>query len=157
MTASFLILRIGDSRLALPMSAVREVLPMLPIDAAPGLPPPVLGFVVLQGMPVPVLAPLPLLDPSARVEAIGLFSHLVRLRNDGPCLLVDRAEDVVGGTVAAIDPRQSLNAAIVGELPIGDDVAHVVAPDRLLLDSERATLAALTIAAAARADQWNAA
>ena len=130
---------------------------MLQIDAAPGLPPPVLGFVVLQGMPVPVLAPLLLLDPSARVEAIGLFSHLVRLRNDGPCLLVDRAEDVVGGTVAAIDPRQSLNAAIVGELPIGDDVAHVVAPDRLLLDSERATLAALTIAAVARADQWNAA
>ncbi len=154
MTASFLILRIGGTRLALPMSAVREVLPMLPIDASPGLPAPVLGFVLLQGAPVPVLAPLLLLDPTARVDAIGLFSHLVRLRDDGPCLLVDRAEDVVGGSVAPVDPGQSLNAAIVGELAVGDDVAHVIAPDRLLLDSERATLAALTAAAAERAGQW---
>lgn len=157
MTASFLILRIGDTRLALPMTAVREVLPMLPIDASPGLPAPVLGFVLLQGVPVPVLAPLLLLDPAGRIDAIGLFSHLVRLRDDGPCLLVDRAEDVVGGTVAPVDPGQSLNAAIIGELSVGDDIAHVVAPDRLLLDSERAILAALRVAAAARAGQWHAA
>lgn len=155
MTASFLILRIGDTRLALPMAAVREVLPILPIDASPGLPAPVLGFVTLQGEPVPVLAPLLLLDPVARVNAIGLFAHLVRLRGDGPCLLVDRAEDVVAGVVAPVDPAHSLNAAIVGELPIGEDgSAHVIAPGRLLLDSERATLAALTAAAAARAGQW---
>ncbi|KQN91441.1 hypothetical protein ASE90_01080 [Sphingomonas sp. Leaf67] len=157
MTASFLILRIGDTRLALPMTAVREVLPVLPIDAPPGLPAPVLGFVLLQGAPVPVVAPLMLLDPMASVGAIGLFSHLVRLRGDGPCLLVDRAEDVVRGDVAPVDPEKSLNAAIVGELPLGDEVAHVIAVDRLLLDSERATLAALTVAAAARADQWRAA
>lgn len=157
MTASFLILRIRDTHLALPMTAVREVLPMLPFDAPPGLPAPVLGFVLLQGSPVPVLAPLVLLDPMASVDAIGLFSHLVRLRDDGPCLLVDRAEDVVTGEVAPVDPGKSLNAAIVGELPVGDDVAHVIVADRLLLDSERATLAALTVAAAARADQWRAA
>ncbi|MGN7160305.1 chemotaxis protein CheW [Sphingomonas sp. SAFR-052] len=157
MTASFLILRIGDTRFALPLSAVREVLPMLPIDAAPGLPAPVLGFVTLQGEPVAVLAPLLLLEPAARVERVALFAHLVRLRDGGPCLLVDRAEDVVSGDVAPVEAGHSLNAAIVGELAIGDDVAHVLAPDRLLLDSERATLVALTEAAARRADQWNAA
>jgi purine-binding chemotaxis protein CheW len=157
MTASFLILRIGDSRLALPLSAVREVLPVLPIDASPGLPVPVLGFVLLQGAPVPVLAPLLLLDPTARVDTVALSAHLVRLRDGGPCLLVDRAEDVVSGDVAPIQSAHSLNAAITGELKIGDDIAHVIAPDRLLLDSERAMLAALTAAAASRAQQWSAA
>lgn len=155
MTASFLILRIGDTRLALPLSAVREVLPMLPIDASPGLPVPILGFVLLQGAPVPVLAPLLLLDPLARVDTVALSAHLVRLRDGGPCLLVDRAEDVASGNVAPVSADHSLNAAIIGELPVGDDVAHVIAPDRLLLDGERATLAALTAAAARRAHQWN--
>jgi purine-binding chemotaxis protein CheW len=157
MSASFLILRIGDTRLALPMTAVREVLPMLPIDAAPGLPRPLLGFVTLQDRPVPVLAPELLLDPAARVGTIALFAHLVRLRDD-LCLLVDRAEDVAHGAVAPLSPDHSLNAAIIGELTLPDGSgAHVVAPDRLLLDAERAVLATLTAAADARRDQWTAA
>lgn len=157
MSATFLILRIGETRLALPMAAVRAVLPMLPMDAPPGLPAPVLGFVTLQGEPVPVLAPLLLLDPAARVRTIGLFAHLVRLRGDGPCLLVDRAEDVVTGNAGPIDPAHSLNAAITGELTLADGTAHVIAPDRLLLDSERRVLATLTAAAAHRAGLWSAA
>lgn len=157
MTASFLILRTGDTRLALPMTAVREVLPMLPIDAPPGLPRPLLGFVTLQGQPVPVLAPRLLLDPLAPMTGVDLFAHLVRLRED-ICLLVDRAEDVVTGMVGPLAPDHSLNAAIAGELPLADGrVAHVVAPDRLLLDGERTTLAVLTAAAATRQDQWTAA
>ena len=156
MTASFLILRTGDTRLALPMTAVREVLPMLPIDAPPGLPRPLLGFVTLQGQPVPVLAPRLLLDPLAPMTGVDLFAHLVRLRED-ICLLVDRAEDVVTGMVGPLAPDHSLNAAIAGELPLADGrVAHVVAPDRLLLDGERTTLAVLTAAAATRQDQWTA-
>ena len=51
-------------------AAVREVLPMLPIDAAPGLPRPLLGFVALQDRPVPVLAPELLLDPQALMSII---------------------------------------------------------------------------------------
>jgi len=154
MTASFLILRIGDTRLALPMAAVREVLPLLPIDAPPGLPRPLLGFVTLQEQPVPVLAPRLLLDPQDDVAGVDLFAHLVRLRED-ICLLVDRAEDVATGLVGPLAPGHSLNAAIIGELPLADGtVAHVVAPDRLLLDGERAMLATLTAAAAERRDQW---
>ncbi|KQM56928.1 MULTISPECIES: chemotaxis protein CheW [unclassified Sphingomonas] len=157
MTASFLILRIDDSRLALPMAAVREVLPLLPIDAPPGLPRPLLGFVTLQGRPVPVLAPRVLLDPQAQVTGVDLFAHLVRLRHD-ICLLVDRAEDVATGTAEPLAPGHSLNAAITGELPLaGGGTAHVIDPERLLLEGERATLAALTAAAAERRDQWSAA
>ncbi|MGN5373931.1 chemotaxis protein CheW [Sphingomonas hankookensis] len=157
MTASFLILRIGATRLALPMAAVREVLPMLPIDAAPGLPRPLLGFVALQDRPVPVLAPELLLDPQAQVDAIALFAHLVWLRDD-LCLLVDRAEDVAQGNLSPLDPAHSLNAAVVGELALADgSTAYLVAPDRLLLDAERAALATLTAAADARRDQWAAA
>lgn len=149
MTASFLIMRIGDSRIALPMAAVGEVLPLLPIEAPPGLPRPLLGFVTLRGLPVPVLVPQLLLDPDAALATIGLSAHLVRLK-DGPCLLADRAEDVVQGRVAPLDPAHSLNAAIVGEL----GTVHVIDPARLLLDGERRTLAALTAAAAVRHDQW---
>ncbi|KQM86521.1 hypothetical protein ASE67_11995 [Sphingomonas sp. Leaf23] len=157
MTASFLILRIGDTRLALPMAAVREVLPLLPIDVPPGLPRPLLGFVTLQGRPVPVLAPRVLLDPQHAPATIDLSAHLVRLRDD-ICLLVDRAEDVASGAVGSLATGHSLNAAIVGELPLATSgIAHVVAPDRLLLDSERAVLAVLTAAAAERRDQWSAA
>ncbi|WP_294318882.1 chemotaxis protein CheW [uncultured Sphingomonas sp.] len=154
MTASFLILRIGDTRLALPMAAVQEVLPLLPIDAPPGLPRPLLGFVTLQERPVPVMAPRLLLDPQGDVAGVDLFAHLVRLRED-ICLLVDRAEDVATGVVGPLAPGHSLNAAIMGELPLPDgSVAHVVAPDRLVLDGERAMLATLTAAAAERRDQW---
>jgi len=154
MNASFLILRIGDTRLALPMAAVREVLPLLPIEAPPGLPRPLLGFVTLQGAPVPVLAPRLLLDPHERTGGIDLSAHLVRLR-DGACLLVDRAEDVASGNVGPLDPGHSLNDAITGELTLADgNVVHVVAPDRLLLDGERVMLAKLTAAAAERRTQW---
>lgn len=156
MTASFLILRIGDTRLALPMAAVREVLPLLPIDAPPGLPRPLLGFVTLQGQPVPVLAPRLLLDPQQQAGRIDLSAHLVRLRDD-ICLLVDRAEDVATGDVGPLDAGHSLNDAITGELALPDGMVHVVAPDRLLLDGERAMLAELTAAAAERRAQWTAA
>ncbi len=157
MTASFLILRIGDTRLALPMAAVREVLPLLPIDAPPGLPRPLLGFVTLQERPVPVLAPQLLLDPKGRMTGVDLSAHLVRLRED-ICLLVDRAEDVATGIVGPLAADHSLNAAVIGELDLSDGtIAHVVAADRLLLDGERAALAALTAAAAERRDQWSAA
>ncbi|MEH3038960.1 MAG: chemotaxis protein CheW [Sphingomonas paucimobilis] len=153
MIASFLILRTGDTRLALPMTAVREVLPLLPIDAPPGLPRPLLGFVTLQGQPVPVLAPRLLLDPQEQLGRIDLSAHLVRLRDD-VCLLVDRAEDVATGEVGPVDPGHSLNDAIVGELALGNGVVHVVAPDRLLLEGERAILAELTAAAAERRTLW---
>lgn len=154
MTASFLILRISDTRLALPMAAVREVLPLLPIETPPGLPRPLLGFVTLQGRPVPVLAPGLLLDPQAHLTGVDLSAHLVRLRDDA-CLLADRAEDVATGNVGPLDPGHSLNDAITGELMLADgSVVHVVATDRLLLDSERAILAELTAAAAERQAHW---
>ncbi|KZE15304.1 MULTISPECIES: chemotaxis protein CheW [Sphingomonas] len=156
MTASFLILRVGDTRLALPMAAVREVLPLLPIDTPPGLPRPLLGFVTLQGLPVPVLAPHLLLDPQQQTGPVDLSAHLVRLRDD-VCLLVDRAEDVATGDVGPLDPGHSLNDAITGELALPDGTVHVVAPDRLLLDSERAVLAELTAVAAERRSLWTAA
>ncbi len=155
MTGPFLILRSGAQRLALPMAAVRAVLPLLPIETVPGLPHPLLGFVDLRGTMVAVLHPLALLDPSAAIEPIGLFAHLVQLHGaDAPCLLVDRAEDVASGAIGAIDPALSLNEAIVGELAIGEDVAHVIDPDRLLLSAERATIDRLAAAAATRRDQW---
>ncbi len=158
MTDRFLILRVAATRLALPIAAVREVLPLLPVETTPGLPRPLIGFVDLRGAVVPVIAPLALLDPAAAVGTIDLSAHLVRLHGpDAPCLLVDRVEDVATGTPGALDPALSLNAAITGELPVGDAVAHAIDPARLLLSAERAAIDRLTAAAAARRDQWAAA
>ncbi len=155
MTGPFLILRSGAQRLALPMAAVRAVLPLLPIETVPGLPRPLLGFVDLRGGMVAVLHPLALLDPTAPIGTIELSAHLVHLHGPhAPCLLVDRAEDVASGEVGELDPALSLNEAIVGELAVGDAVAHVIDPDRLLLAAERATIDRLAAAAAARRDQW---
>ncbi|KQN37614.1 hypothetical protein ASG37_11325 [Sphingomonas sp. Leaf407] len=158
MTGPFLILRTGAQRLALPMAAVRGVLPLLPVETTPGLPRPLLGFIDLRGQMVAVLHPLALLDPAAPVGPVGLFAHLVHLKGaDAPCLLVDRAEDVVSGEVGDIDPTLSLNEAIIGELAVGDTVAHVIDPDRLLLSAERNTIDRLAAAATARRNQWVAA
>lgn len=158
MSDLFLILRTGDLRLALPVAAMREVLPLLPVEAVPGLPRPLLGFVDLRGDIVAVLRPLALLDPAAPLSPVSLAAHLVRLQGPGaPCLLVDRAEDVARGTPAATDPAHSLHGAITGELTIGEGIAHVVDPAALLLAAERAAIDRLTAAAAARRDQWAAA
>lgn len=53
---SFLILRAGALRCALPVSAVREVMRPLPIEAAYGLLPGVLGATIVRGKPVPVVS-----------------------------------------------------------------------------------------------------
>ncbi len=151
---AFLILHVADTRLALPLTAVREVLPLLPIDRVPGLPRPLVGFVDLRGRAVPVLAPLLLLDPAATLESIDLFAHLVVLHGDAPCLLADRVEDVVTGDADPVDPAHSLNGAITGELALAAGTAHVVDPARLLLDAERSALARLTAAADARRAAW---
>lgn len=154
-TDSFLILRIADTRLALPMAAVREVLPLLPVEVPPGLPAPLAGFVDLRGDVVAVVRPLALLDPAAPPGPITLDAHLVRLHGDGaPCLLVDRAEDVAHGTPAAIDPDHSLHGVVTGELAIGEATALAIDPAALLLSAERAAIARLSAAAAARRDQW---
>ncbi|MEP9402155.1 chemotaxis protein CheW [Sphingomonas sp. VNH70] len=158
MSDLFLILRAGAVRLGLPLAAVREVLPLLPVEAVPGLPRPLLGFVDLRGDIVAVVQPLALLDPQAPLPPVALSAHLVRLRgDDAPCLLVDRAEDAVQGAPQPIDPAHSLHGTVTGELPLGEGTALVIDSAALLLAAERAAIARLATAAAARRDQWAAA
>lgn len=160
MRIAFLILVVGDTRLALPISEVREILPMLPIERPPGLPRPLVGFASVRGEALPVVAPLLLLDPDADMGPIDLFAHIVRPHGEAratPCLLVDRVEDVVEAakdTLLPVDPARSLNGAITGELPLPNGTAHVVWLPTLLADAERSALARLTRQAQSRLTDW---
>lgn len=160
MPTSFLILLVGDVRLALPLSEVREILPLLPIERPPGLPGPLIGFITVRGEALPVIAPLLMLEPMSKMESVDLFAHIVRLHGPSdtrPCLLVDRVEDaldVESDHALPIDPSHSMNGALTGELRLDGNVAHIVALDRLLLDAERSALARLTAQAQSRLGQW---
>lgn len=155
-----LILHVGDHRLALPASDVREVLPLLPIARPPTMPRPLVGFVDVRGETLPVLAPLLLFDPTAMLGTLDLFAHLVRTHGptlERPCLLVDRVEAMVTPQPGALRPiaaEASYNGAILGELALEDGSAHLLSIEQLLSEGERQRVAALTEQAALRAADW---
>ena len=156
----YLLCHVGGDRLAIAASDVREVLPLLPVWRPPTLPSPLAGFVSVEGATLPVLSLAALFGAGATGE-VDVFAHLVRPRNaDGghPCLLVDRADDIVmpePEALRAVSSDASQNGAIVAEVMLADGVAHVLSLDQLLIESERARIAALTEDAARRAAEWS--
>lgn len=155
-----LICRVGRDRLAFDASDIREVLPLIPLWRPPTLPPPLVGFVRLDGEVVPVLAPGVLFGQTSTPENIDLFAHLLRPHGVGgrmPCLLVDRCEEMIsveGIAVRAIEPGASHNGVVVGEVPLADGVAHLLSLERLLDEGERVRMEALTEEAQRRAREW---
>jgi purine-binding chemotaxis protein CheW len=88
---TFLIVRAGALRCALPLSQVREVMRLLPIKAADGLLPGVLGATVVRGNPLPVVGlPQLLKQSSANVSRFVVVTTLGR-----ECVLaVDHVEAI---------------------------------------------------------------
>lgn len=157
---SYLIVRVGDRRLAFDAGEIAEILPLLPLWRPPTLPRPLAGFATVAGATLPVLDPLPLFGMAARSGAIDLFAHIVRPRNASgtrPCLLVDRAEALLPAGRARIGPvsaEASLDGLIAAEIATDDGVAHLMSFDRLLDSGERERVAALTEQASDRAAAW---
>jgi purine-binding chemotaxis protein CheW len=153
---NLLICVVAGRRIALAAAEVAEILPLVPMWRPPTLPRPMAGFVTVRGAAVAVVAPALLFDADAVLDQVGLYAHLVRLR-DGPCLLVDRAEGMLSVAPAAIRPvdaAASFDGMVTGVADAAGGTAHVVALDRMLADGERMRIAALTAEAARRADEW---
>lgn len=154
----------GGARLALRREAVRELLPLPRLWTPPGLPRLLAGFLNLGGEAVAVLRLSRLLEPEAALPAeddaaTGIYRHLILL-GDGQerlALLVDRVLDVVRVPRESLQPlpaEQSLNGCAEAEVSLPDGFARLLAPERLLMERERATLAELEGQARRRLEEW---
>lgn len=145
---------------ALPRDSVRALLPLPRLDAPPGLPQPLAGFLNLGGAAVPVveLALLLGLPPGESHP----YRHLILLDrpSGGPpvALLVDRVADVLppGQPVRAAEPGLSVAEVVTGAVDVGGIAAHLLDPARLLLTQEAAVLGALARQAQERLARWEA-
>ncbi|MBB5694619.1 chemotaxis protein CheW [Muricoccus pecuniae] len=149
---------LGSTDCALPRESVRALLPLPRLDAPPGLPAPLAGFLNLGGAAVPVLdlARLLGLEPGEPHP----YRHLILLdRAGGPlALLVDRVAEVLpaGLPLRAVEREASLGGVVTGMVEAEGRPVHRLDPDRLLLAQESAILDALTRQAGERLLRWGA-
>jgi purine-binding chemotaxis protein CheW len=153
-----LVFTVGDVAFALPIPAVRRILPM-PWLLRPPLAPPVLaGVFDHQGATVAVLRPEVLLGLAPLDFA--LYQPIVLLDADGGRvgLRVGYADAVVDAdalTSIPLDPTMPFNGCAVAVLRGADGrTVHRLAPDRLLTRAQAVRLRSLRHLAAQRASGW---
>jgi purine-binding chemotaxis protein CheW len=138
-----LAVRIGPHQHAVPVTAVEEVLPALPIERIPGAPDFVRGVIFVRGRLIPVL------DAAERLglkdHARSLEPHIVSLRM-GDQLLgleVDEALDLVDlgqGTRLSADEMGARRGFFTGVVELDGEIIRLLNPDRLLADEETVAL-----------------
>jgi purine-binding chemotaxis protein CheW len=128
---------------ALPISAVRELLPMALLASPPGLPAVLAGFLNLRGVAVPIvrldrLFGLPECNP-------GLYSALIILQAEvATGLLVDGIQEVASPDDLSYLPllkTQLFNDCAEAELEVNGAQVYLLSPQHLLLEQERQSLA----------------
>lgn len=159
-TRDYFICSVADRKLTIAADAVSAVLPMLPLWRTPTLPAAVVGFAEVRGGVLPVLATAVVLGWRDMIGAVDGFAHILCPTDASatrPCLLIDRVEErrsIDMDAIGAVDPANSLNGVVSGEIAIDDGIAHVIELDRLLDRFERARLEQMTEMARQRADHW---
>lgn len=139
-----LLVRVGEVLYALPVRAVEEVLPNLPLEPVPACPPFVKGVVFVRGHLIPIL------DARERLRmpesSRNPDPHLVCLRIDARLVGVE-VDEAVG--LIEIDPERVVDAAEVGARPgffaglfeRGGRVIRLLDPERLMAADELPLLA----------------
>ena len=154
LSGPLVLFRAGGAACALPREAVRALLPLPRLDAPPGLPAPLAGFLNLGGAAVAVLDLARLLG--LRPGPPHPYRHLILLACGTRALLVERVAAVRPGGAplrpAAVET--SLGGLVSGAVETEEGTAHLLDPDRLLLAEEAAILEALTGQARARLARW---
>lgn len=141
-----LVVHVLGIHLALPLQAVREIVPVPLLTQPPGAAPFLAGFFDYRGKPVPVLRLDRLLGRPE--ERLGLYAPLVILgTSDLPLALhVARTETVVRdaptGAIQPIEAHETLNGCLTGRLTLHNRTVYLLSTERLLLAKERATLLA---------------
>lgn len=155
--ARFAVFSVSGRLLALPAAAVRRFLPIPLLERLPAAPPVVEGVFRYRGQTVPVLRLDLLLG--LPVTPAGLYAPLLLIERDGRplALLADRVHDVApvaAGTIGATGEGLSLNGCAAGTIPYGDALAVLLAPERLLTETEDHLLAAFRALADERLARW---
>jgi purine-binding chemotaxis protein CheW len=143
--------RVSNVNLALPASAVLEILPCPVLERTPGMASLIGGLFRLDGQSAVALRLDRLLGLNE--SPVRLYSPLIRLRDaPHPCaVIVDEVQDVaVAGAVRPTGMRRSFNDAVVGEIDRADRVWHVLSAERLLLIEEQQALAEFAVRATDR-------
>ncbi len=151
---------VGGVTAAVPLSSVREVLPLPHLSRPPGSPAPFAGFLDRAGAALPAVRLAMLFGLADRAPEIDpLDAHLLVVGHEAltVAFLVDRVLDVVtAGPVTAtpVAPDATLNGCVEMEVALRGGLVPLVSADRLLTASERERLASLTRLEAERAARW---
>ncbi len=143
-----LIFEMANKALALPLDAVREILPLPVLSRPPQVPSLIEGFFNLRGRATAVLRLDRLLGLAG--SGAGVYAPLLLLKEKavsgetGPlALLADRVlgiQTLALSTVLPVAAADSLNGCIAAELAAALPPAHLLSLDRLLLERERQCL-----------------
>lgn len=152
-----MLFQVGDSHLGLPVSDVREILPLPPLWRPPGTPPIIAGVLNRRGTALPVLRLDRLFGRPERRP--GLYSPLVVLAPPLPAvaLLADRVADVAALTrPAPADPLlpAAVKDAVAGLFAHGTMLIHLMRADRLLTAIEQGLLDDFQAMAQRRLGEW---
>lgn len=153
----FLTFALGDAALAMPVAAVRRVLPRPLLDQVPGTPKVIAGVFRHQGRVVPVLR----LDLLLGLPTLpkGLYAPLLLLEFHGHPLAakVDRVADIAEPAQVLpldADGARTFNGCATGRFTHHGVEVTALAPDRLLTAMERQQFEAFRLAAEERLAQW---
>ena len=131
---------------AFPLSTLKEIVPMATLSTPPGLAPSVAGFLNLRGSAIPILRLDRLFDlPEQRA---GLYTPLIILRMGDVAagVLVASVRRIVSVADAAFLPlpeNHIFRDCATASVDVSGDLIYLLSPERILLESERSTLAGL--------------
>jgi purine-binding chemotaxis protein CheW len=140
---SVVVFRLGRQLVAMPVAAVREVVPIAWLSKPIQMPSVVEGILNLGGVAVAVLR----LDRLLGIDdsRVNLDSSILVMRGGSSFgLLVDRVEFVRRLSdfhLAPVGDSQSFNGCVTGELTGNGDAIPLVSWDLLLVEEERVRLA----------------
>lgn len=140
---------------ALPLDAVEKIAPMARLARPPGLPSALEGILNLAGQAVPVLRlgrllQMPALEP-------GLYSIVIVLKGGRVALLVDRVSEVLPVDESALLPvgsEDSFNGCSEAVLSVGGQTIHLLSPEKILLEKERASISEFQAMEQQRLQDW---
>ena len=147
---------VAGAEMALPMSAVAEILPVTRFERQAPWPRILAGFMNLRGEALAGIDLACVLDAERVPGRPELYSHVVRLKRSraGPAvaLLVDRASDIGrrADGFSEVDEATSANGAVAGQLEFDGRLVPRLDPDRLLLLQEEIRVADLARTGQAR-------
>jgi len=136
---------VAGKKLALPLADIRRVAPLPLLSAQVGAPYFAEGFFDYQGAPVAVVRLDRLLGLGD--EPLGLYTPLLILKSEDPAIAfhVGRTNAILKLPASRFQPigeDESLNDCVAGRISEAGETIYLLSTERLLLNEERARLAA---------------